>query len=1673
MIDQRRSAPEAIGDDLPDLAPCELLDEYWEELQHQSSADPPRWRDDRDSPEQRFTGDLGVLNLLHQLRRSEQDGNPSQARTLRLKASFGLVAEPPRANLDGPGLPECDEIERAPGSPSPASGGPTATISWPRRIGKYVVIELLDAGGQGQVFRVLHPELGKEYVLKLARRPTPTGHDAEAGQADRSSLRREGRLLAQCDHPNLVRVVDLDAHEGRLFVVMEHIPGLNLEQFSAQHRPGPRQAVRLIAELAGAVSYLHARGIIHQDIKPQNVLIDVRGRPRLIDFGLARHKHAWSSSAADAIGGTAAYMSPEQALGRDDRIGPCTDVFGLGGLLYHLLTGRPLYQGASRISVQLQAMKAEYVPIRQLNGRVPRSLERICRRALAADPEWRYHSTLELEHILRRFLARRWFALIGLAAVFLVGVAMIAQRLPAPRPELSSNVPSPPVRILIEALTIDHHGYRDGRWQWSIPIELSPRPVLEGDEAFVSARLDAPAYGYLIALNPDGKVQLCLPPDPSEYPRQSAEIRFEESTYFPFSDGPGLQVFIVLASRQPLPPYAHWSGSNWLAQHWRHIAADDLAGVWRHDGRAATRVSSVPRGPLQKRPGPPAPFDEVCTYLGTLPEIEAIQAIAFPVKSREAGKETRPPWQRVLQGEDAKRVEAMEKAVGELEKKGRFAEAVGPAREALAIRTRAQGEDHWETCNARSTEQTEIRMAALPATDQSRMASALLQKAEAERQLQQGRYADAEPLFGKTAEVCRRYLGEDDPRTASWDSDHSSTLYALGKYAQAETMVRSVLVRRRRSLGEFHPDTAQSCNDLGMTLDALGKPYEAEPFLTTALAVWRSILGENHPNTAIAYGNLAVLRCGQGRYAEAEPLLRSSLLISLRTLGEDHPDTAHGYNDLAGCLDHQGYYAEAESLLHTALASRRRALGEDHLETAQGYNNLAGCLNDQGRHVEAEPLLRNALAICRRTVGEDHLATAQSYNNLAKSLSARGKPAEAEPLFRLALAICRRTLGENELHTARSYGNLAGCLSAQGKHAEAEALSQTMLANCRRALGENHIQTAAGYGALARSLNNQGKYAEAETMALSAARSYEAARLGVSRSGLGRAEFARMGSPLSLAAALLARRGRHLDAWTYWESDLARGLFDDLEARRRRPLTGTERRRQEELAGRVDRLENQIGSLAAAGDLTAAQHARIEELKRERLEGQEQLAQFEADLAAKYQGAAGVVHDIKRIQAHLPADAALVGWLDLNPVPAAADPRGDHWACVVRHSGETRWIRIVGTGANSTWSQADQRRPDEVRRLLREPGSSAWREPLAELTEQRLAPLEPALGARDDMPAAGHLVILPSPALAGIPIEAMLEARPAAAPRYLVSYTPSGTMFAWLQEHRHQRESAPERNRRILALGDPVPFRAGEPKPPTSAANSTQHQIDALIRSSRGATFDPLPGTRREVEVIAALFDQRTVLLGSEASEQTLDALRRRGQLAQFDIIHLATHGRVDDLTPLNSRLLFSRDRLPDPMAVAPPDAPAYDGNLTAGEVMSTWKLNAELVTLSACRSGLGRQGGGEGFIGFAQAFFLAGSRSLLISLWEVDDRATSLLMTRFYQNWLGKRAGLAQPLSKTEALHEAKVWLRGLSSAEVQRELSEISRGEIRTGFARPAASHPFEHPHDWAGFILMGDPN
>jgi CHAT domain-containing protein len=263
-----------------------------------------------------------------------------------------------------------------------------------------------------------------------------------------------------------------------------------------------------------------------------------------------------------------------------------------------------------------------------------------------------------------------------------------------------------------------------------------------------------------------------------------------------------------------------------------------------------------------------------------------------------------------------------------------------------------------------------------------------------------------------------------------------------------------------------------------------------------------------------------------------------------------------------------------------------------------------------------------------------------------------------------------------------------------------------------------------------------------------------------------------------------------------------------------------------------------------------------------------------------------------------------------------------------------------------------------------------------------------------------------------------------------------------------------------------------------------------MLLSTRAEKWNPLPGTRLEVEALRHLFGSAPapkLLLDTQASEQELYALAQSGTLGQYRYLHFATHGEVDDRFPLQSALILSRDALPDPVQQLVAGLPVYDGRLTAEKVLRQWHLKSELVTLSACQTALGKYERGEGFVGFAQALLLAGSRAVVLSQWKVDDAATALLMDRFYQNLLGKRADLKAPMPKAAALAEAKTWLRTLSRAEAVQRTAQLSQGVARAKDrpvlpllpALPPApaeardAPPYAHPYYWAAFVLIGDPD
>ncbi len=289
----------------------------------------------------------------------------------------------------------------------------------PAAIGKYLVIGRFPPTGQTDVFRVVHPGLAKDLVLKRSLEPVrPDGW---------CEIIEEGKILASLDHPHLVRVYDQDFQDDRPYLVMEYIRGRTLDQVASEGRLEPRQAATLLAKVAGAADHAHRKGVVHRDLKPRNILVDELGEPRLIDFGMARSRHAWSDDPGRP-GGTFAFMAPEQARvhspEEQEKVGPCSDVFALGGVLYYLLTGQAPFPGQNWRESMDRARRCDFDRKTLDHPGIPCGLRRICLKALAPDPAERHASAAELGQALDRFAQpRRWLRPVAsVAIVILLGV---------------------------------------------------------------------------------------------------------------------------------------------------------------------------------------------------------------------------------------------------------------------------------------------------------------------------------------------------------------------------------------------------------------------------------------------------------------------------------------------------------------------------------------------------------------------------------------------------------------------------------------------------------------------------------------------------------------------------------------------------------------------------------------------------------------------------------------------------------------------------------------------------------------------------------------------------------------------------------------------------------------------------------------------------------------------------------------------------------------------------------------------------------------------------------------------------------------------------------------------------------------------------------------------------
>jgi tRNA A-37 threonylcarbamoyl transferase component Bud32 len=473
----------------------------------------------------------------------------------------------------------------------PASVSDSANGSSFRLFGPYELIGEVARGGMGIVYKARQPKLDRIVAIKTI---VPQQFESD------SAVRRfqvEAEAAAKLDHPGVVPIYDVGELDGEHYLCMAYVEGESLATRVARGPLAADEAARIVRDVAEAVQHAHDRGIIHRDLKPANILIDNTGRPRVTDFGLARKQDVVTSLSSDgSVIGTPAYMSPEQALGQSDNIGPLCDVYSLGAVLFHLLTGRPPFGGSNVFEIVQRVRNEAPKKLRDLDPSIPQPLETICLRCLAKDPQDRYSNAQALADDLNRYLQgsvvsplpsphRRvnWFTL-PFAAGLVAAISLLAfcavllfKRPPSPSDsansvpvagEASSVAPVATLKPLSGELTVRvwdprKNSLRHGQ-SFDSPGVL---PLRYGDQIRVEAKTNRPAYLYLIWITPEGEATPIYPWTPvtpwkpeywrsrpkEERPVDTLSLPAQAGKGWPIDSGKGFETIVLLGRDEPLP----------------------------------------------------------------------------------------------------------------------------------------------------------------------------------------------------------------------------------------------------------------------------------------------------------------------------------------------------------------------------------------------------------------------------------------------------------------------------------------------------------------------------------------------------------------------------------------------------------------------------------------------------------------------------------------------------------------------------------------------------------------------------------------------------------------------------------------------------------------------------------------------------------------------------------------------------------------------------------------------------------------------------------------------------------------------------------------------------------------------------------------------------------------
>ena len=828
---------------------------------------------------------------------------------------------------------------------------PAGRVARGTTIDRYVVLDHVGEGGMGVVYVAYDPDLDRKVAVKLLHR---VGDSAAAQAVARARMLREAQSLAKLSHPNVVTIHDVGTLGEQAWIAMEFVEGQTL---SVWLRGAPRPWAEVLDVLLAAgdgVAAAHAAGVLHRDLKPDNIMVDDDGRARVMDFGLARgHEadvgsdpHGGSVSSptmlridvtrAGAIIGTPAYMAPEQLAGGNAT--PASDQFSFCVTLWEALYGTRPFTGTT-LHEQL-AMMLDAPPQRG-DRRVPTWLRRVLERGLSRRADARHPRMAALLDALRtgrqRATRRRILGVaVGVAAIGL-GVAGLGQW-----------------RQRAALAECDAAADRMAS-QWPGRADEILDTLTRGRLAFAAATAERlpPWFDRFASRWADATREVCVATaiDRTLDAEQSTTARACLDTH-------------AIAFEVLLDSLAE--GST-VAARTAVRAAANLA-----DPSTCTDVRAMARS----RWAHDVDDRRVAELRQRLARADAIAAVGRPADALEIDDAV--ATETVALGLAALGAEAALARGRHLSELDRLPEAEA-----------ALGQAYFDA----------LRLG----DDATAARAALWQVRTVGNRL--GRH-DEGLMWGLHAAAVLERSGTESPLDrATLDAQIAAVLREKGELDRAVALDRSALATREEILGEDHPDVADSLDNLGNVLHLLRDEDGAAAAQRRALEIRERVFGPWHPMVAASLNNLANIELAADRFAVAEPLLMRALEIGEAELGTDNADVAAALANLGTVYMGEGRYEEAERFYRRGLAIEERILGSDHHEVAGSYANLSSALMAQGDHRGAASLLERASTIARRRLAASHPILAIIDFNLGLARVGLGEYAAAEAAFRSAAAI--------------------------------------------------------------------------------------------------------------------------------------------------------------------------------------------------------------------------------------------------------------------------------------------------------------------------------------------------------------------------------------------------------------------------------------------------------------------------------------------------------------------------------------------------------------------------------------------------------------------------------------------------------------------------------------------